>query len=112
MPGLQIKVVENENEGRVLVDEVLNSGGAWSGHALADTDTIVVLLLIDSEGKELIRCRVPITALNPMECFMSSPKEYTEIELHRMWRMKYRELQAKGTAHPDPDAVAREAFVG
>ena len=110
-PGLICKVVENENEENVLVDAVLDSGGAYFEEIEVDPNMIVVLLLLDDQGEELIRCRVPIAALNPMECFMTNPKRLTQMEAHKRFMAKHRELKRKGVANPDPDKVARAAFM-
>ena len=112
MPGLICRVVESGNEDNVLVDAVLDSGGSYFEEVEADRDIVVALLLIDDEGEELIRCRVPIGALSPvMECFMTNPKRLTADQAHKNWRAKYREMKRRGIENPDPDDVARAAFL-
>jgi len=110
-PGLICRVVENENEENILVDGILNAGGAYFEEIEADPNMIVVLLLINDEGKELIRCRVPIKALDPMECFMTNPKRLSVDEAHKRFMAKHRELKRLGVGNPDADAVARAAFM-
>lgn len=109
-PGLVVKVVRFDDESDVLVEGVLDSGGAFRAEVDADKDTIVFLLLIDDEGEERIRCRVPLHALNPMECFMTNPEKLSVDEAHKRFMAAHRRLKLAGVENPDPDAVARMAF--
>jgi hypothetical protein len=78
-------------------------------HDLA-LDIIVALVLTNDDGKELIRCRVPLGALNPMECMMRLPPKLSNDELHKRWRAQTRKMQRNGVQNPDPEAVARQAY--
>jgi hypothetical protein len=102
-------VLLEEDQG-ILMQGEMDAAGRWTcDHDLA-MDTIVALVLKDDDGKELIRCRVPLQALHPMECCMRNPPKLSNAQLHKRWRAAYRKQQANGIAQPDPDAVARQAY--
>lgn len=107
-PGLTVKVLLQSDES-VLLEGVTDKSGAWRVEHDLDSSLLVVLLLLDGDT-ELIRCHVPLHALNPMECLMRLPPKRTEKEMHKLWKKKIREQQAAGVASPDPEAVARQAF--
>lgn len=115
-PGLNIRIVRREEgsevEGETLFSGVLDSGGSWhKKYTNIDENTLVTMVLHEDDGTELVRWRGILRTLNPMECFMTNPVKRSEAELHKRWRQKYREMKASGVKHPDPDAVARAAFV-
>jgi hypothetical protein len=103
---VSIRLQEDDS---ILLQGVTDASGCWQAWHNFDPDTPIALVLSNSE-KELIRCRVPLHAINPMECMMTKPPKRSHDEIHKLWRKKYREMKAKGIANPDPEAVGRQAF--
>lgn len=113
-PGLKVRVCEHDAASDTELAEVASgetgSSGAWSfGHGL-DPDTRIVLVL-ENEERELIRCRTLIRNLDPMECLMVEPGALSHDELWSRWRKAERDLKGGGSKNPDPNDIAIRAFM-
>tara|TARA_R110000822_G_scaffold120633_1_gene254109 strand:- start:3716 stop:4114 length:399 start_codon:yes stop_codon:yes gene_type:complete len=111
IPGLEV-LVESQEDGTELLRGVTDSGGGFRTTYDKDElpeDTLVALVLTTEGGNELIRCRVPLRALNPMECFMTNPPKLSVDEVHKRFMAAHARAKKNGVEHPDPDLVARMA---
>lgn len=110
-PGLDV-LIERQDDGTELFRGVTDSGGTWRTTYELDEipeDTLVALVLTNEAGRELIRCRVPLRAINPMECFLTNPPKLTVDQVHRRFMDAHARIKRNGVEHPDPDMVARLA---
>lgn len=107
--GFQIKVLSRDRESVLFLGET-NPAGKWSEQTEVDGNTEITLVLTDADGKDVIVCNTFLKNLNPMDCLWKSIPKLSNDEVHKRFRKKYRQMQAKGIKNPDPEMVARQAF--
>ena len=105
---LEVSVRARDGDAPLLIGAT-DAAGSWTATHSIPAGTQVALVIEDHE-RERIRCNVLVETLEQMECLLIERAARTQDQIHAAWRKAYRDQKARGIGHPDPDAVAREAY--